>query len=230
MALAKATRRPSEGHTLFRPGDPSTHLYGCACRSCRREARRARYHASLGTHARLDERAPTGEPGKLTLAYHPHMGRSPYRDGTGKFITFSVPDIRDLLSYRPQPWNLVIWERLFTKAPGPHLVRPYCCYINTIIFYARPYQTLPPKRYLSWHEFSETERYANGNRKLIRLARPVIRKGSTGSFAEYDRLEHRLEWGTLLKFEDEQFEYGGGSVRWVRPHWWMRSQARRVRP
>lgn len=222
---------PQPFSTLFRPGDPSTHIYGCACRSCRRETRRARYHASLGTHARLDERAPIGEPGRLTFTYHPHMGRSAYIDGCGKRTTFAIPDISDVLAWRDpdHPWNLVIWERLLTKAPGPHLVRPHCCYINTIIFYARPYRTLPPKRYLSWHAPSETERYANGNAKWIRLERPVIRKDSTGSFAEHDRIEHRLQWQTILRFEGEDFEYGGGSVRWVRPHWWMRSRARRIK-
>lgn len=214
---------------------PLAHVYGCSCRNCRRvryQYTRGKRRRSRGSHwwNETDGRRPRGDvPGMLTLRWHPHMGMTSYRDGRGKLIEFHVPTIADLFAWRDfeRPWLLEVWEPLPIKAPGPHAVRPHCCYINTVVFYVRPYQTLPPKRYLSWHEITQR---ADGRYDTRRLERPTIRRDSTGSFAEYGRVETRFQWGVLLDFSGDTFEKVGGTVIWSRPHWWMRYRFRRVKP
>lgn len=196
-----------------------------------RETRAAR-HRSRGRHwwDDVDGRSPRGEAGALTLRWHPHMGMTSYRDGRGKLIEFRVPPtIADLLAWRDpdRPWLLEVWEPLPIKAPGPHVTLPHCCYINTIVFYVRPYQTLPPKRYLSWHEIS---RRGDGAYDTRRLARPVIQRGTVGEFAEHGRVETRLQWSVLLDLDGDTFEKVNGTVIWSRPSWWMRYRFRRVKP
>lgn len=143
------------------------------------------------------------------------------------------PDFAGVLVSRPRPWQLTWWVPLPTKAPGPHLVQPACCYVTTCIFYARPYRVSPHRRYLSW--FGPTaERHANGNEKWERRARPEIKVSETGSFVEYDRVEWALTFDDHVRYAGEVFHVGGGGIRWGRspgsyPRWWFVQHARRAR-
>ena len=40
-----------------------------------------------------------------------------------------------------------VWEPLSTKIPGPNLALPYCCYINTVIFYVHHGRVLQADRH-----------------------------------------------------------------------------------
>ena len=155
-----------------------------------------------------EERRPCGVAGGLTWEYWPYPITEP-----------TPPDISDIRVFRQKPWRLILWEPLPTKAPGPHLVQPWCCYVNTVIFYAYPYQELPPTRYLSWHEMV--------GHQTVRLARPVIKKNEVGEFAEYDRIETRLGFDGLVRFEGEVYETGGARIRYARPYWYSCVWARR---
>jgi hypothetical protein len=143
--------------------------------------------------------APSGEAGGLI----PRCWR----------INAIAPDLSDCLVVRPRPFRLTIWEPLLTKAPGPHLARTYCCYIQTVIFYHRPYIKSP------WV-------------KLFRTHRGWSHNGSPGHFEEWDQIETRLASDHVVEFEGELFTLGGGRVMWVNApgqprRWWMRHQARR---
>lgn len=184
-------------------------------------------------HLRLEpaELAPCGE-----LGVQPHCWYRRYDPPRGRLLTnprgwysrpITPPDFSDVRAARIQPWLLVLWEPLTDRAPGPHLTLPWCCYGDTVIFYCRPFQLLPPRRYLSWVEFSE-ERDRNGNRKTVYLNRPVIRRDRTGSFAEHQRIEYRLRFDDHVLFDGVVWHVGGGSVVWHRPWWWMRRSARRA--
>jgi hypothetical protein len=151
------------------------------------------------------ELAPSGTRGGLTWIYWHQCLREPIA---------SAPNLDDCLVARPKPFRLVIWEPLLTKAPGPHLAAPYCCYIKTVIFYHRPYIASP------WIKLYE----ANGRLRS---------NGSPGHFEEWDHVETRLTWDEQLEFEGEIFEVGGGVVLWGHQpgeprRWWMRRGARRV--
>lgn len=122
-------------------------------------------------------------------------------------------DVSDCLVARPRPWQLVIWEPLSTKAPSPARCQPYCCYISTVIFYARPYVKRQFRRF--WSDARGRQHY-----------------DSAGSFEEYDRVEVRLRFDDLVRFQGEPFIVGGGRVVWAgkRRGWWMRHGARRLSP
>ena len=125
------------------------------------------------------------------------------------------PGLDDCVVARPRPWQLVIWEPILTKAPGPALARPYCCYIKTVIFYHRPYICSP------WVTIFE----CNGR---------LQRNSSPGHFEQWDEVETRLTWEDQLSFEGERFDVGGGRVMWANlpgqpRRWWMRHGARRKR-
>ena len=122
-------------------------------------------------------------------------------------------DLGDCLVERPKPWRLAVWEPLATKAPSPALAKPYCCYIQTVIFYHRPY--------------------------VLRLARRYYRSRKGGSlrldgksYEQWDQIETRLHTGDVVSFEDELFDLEGGRVVWgASPgghrRWWMEHSARR---
>lgn len=152
-----------------------------------------------GTHRRVtyaEERQPCGAPG-LSAIYlrHPHE-------------PLHWPSLSDCLVSRPKPFALVIWEPLRTKAPAPSKASPHCCYINTVIFYHRPYITWPAAK--PWK--------AAGRWKMIRAG-----------FLEWDKTETRLSWDDQVEFDGEVFEIGGGNVVWARKRWWMCHGARRKR-
>lgn len=122
------------------------------------------------------------------------------------------PDLSGCLVARVPPGhNLVIWEKIPTKAPGPHLTLPWCCYTCTVILYHRPFILRPPRWYRSTSD-------------------GVLRRDSVGTFYEWDRQDSLLNWHSLIEFESEIWEIGGGGVRWHRPHWWWMHRARRHVP
>jgi hypothetical protein len=148
-----------------------------------------------------EERRPCGTAGGLRPVY---LARDFNRPAAG--------DLGDCRVSRPRAWQLVIWEPLPTKAPGPALAQPYCCYIQTVIFYYRGYVVRPPR---GWRD-----------------PEGVFHRDGVGSFIQWDQVESRLTWDDVVEFEGEQFGIGGGRVRWARAkgdpaRWWMVRGARR---
>lgn len=146
----------------------------------------------------IEERAPCGEPGAIAWEYWRGMG-------SGK----PLPDLSDILVSRPCDHMLILWEPLPTKAPGPHLTQPWCCYVNTVIFYVRPHITAKPK---PWRD-----------------REGVLHHGEVGCFYEWDRVETRFGWDALIEHDGWLFKTGGGTVRWAQRRWWMQQWARRER-
>lgn len=109
-----------------------------------------------------------------------------------------------------KPWLIEIWEPLTTKVPSPKLALPYCCYINTVIFYVRPFVVRP------WHHFW----MCNGVR---RAEKPGVQ------YEEWARIETLLNWETIIVYKGEIFTCGGGRVIWKNKRWWMKRDARRKR-
>ncbi len=101
-------------------------------------------------------------------------------------------------------------EPLLTKAPCPDKTQPYCCYVNTVIFYLKPYVVRP------WHYFW----ICNGKREAA---------AGGHTFEEWDRLETRLRNGSMITFRGQQFEIYNGRVKWANGRWWMYRDARRKR-
>lgn len=124
-----------------------------------------------------------------------------------------APDLSDCLVARPRPHLLAICEPIITKAPGPHLAQPWCCYINTVIFYHRPYIVRP------WRKIYES--------------RGRLTHCSPG-FEEWDQIKTRFTWDECVSFKGDVFQVSGGRVLWANApgeprRWWMRRGARRIR-
>lgn len=117
-----------------------------------------------------------------------------------------------------RPWKLIVWEPLRTKAPGPHLVQAYCCYVNHVIFYARPYYSAPHAVPLLFE--------ANGRWHANEPRKP-------GGLVYFDRVDSRIHLDAMFAFEGETWRVGGGRVVWGRradgrgKQWWFRYEARR---
>lgn len=104
------------------------------------------------------------------------------------------------LHHHTRPWLLTIWESLETKAPSPAHAQPWCCYLDTVIFYHRPYLVAPPR---PWRD-------RDGK----------LHPASHGSFVEYGQATMRLARVTLFQFEGQAFERQGGQVLWRHRGWW----------
>lgn len=115
----------------------------------------------------------------------------------------------DFLVRQLKPWLIEVWEPLRTKAPNPNLALAYCCYIRTVIFYVRPYQTREWHHLYRWKDGWEADK-----------------PGS--ALEEWDRADSQLSWDTILEWNGERFKTGGGTVFWSRKRWWMKHWARRV--
>lgn len=143
-----------------------------------------------------EEAEPTGVPGCLSF----HYCSSIHKDGP--------PNLNDVLVSQPKPWRLVIWEPLQTKAPRPPKAQPYCCYINTVIFYHSPYIVSPWRRH--WKS-------AEG-----------WKRSETGSFIQWDQIETRLSIEhDIVRIYLQNWRLTGGTVLWKNDRWWMRYGARR---
>lgn len=140
------------------------------------------------------ERAPCGTAGGLLSLVPPISGRS--------------PDLSDVLVSRPKPFRLTLWEPLRTLAPSPALCQPHVCYLNTVIFYARPHVV---------RQHSKLWRSRDGWKACP----------PGGSFEEYDRAEYRLRWDDIVEYQNDQFSVSGGRVVWHGGRWWMMHSARR---
>lgn len=121
-----------------------------------------------------------------------------------------APDLSDCLaSYSAgRSWLLHIWEPLITKAPAPPKAAPYCCYIQTVIFYHYPHVVWP------WPRF-----YRGNDGRLCVNSGP--------SFLQWDQIEARLTIDDQVGFRGDVFEITGGQVLWRERRWWMRYGARR---
>lgn len=144
-----------------------------------------------------EEREPCGDTGLAMLSRFNAKGH----------IGSTVADLSDCLVSRPRPWLLVIWEPLPTKAPGPHLAQPHCCYIKTVIFYHRPYIVGWPRGY--------------------RDRAGQFHRDGNGGFIEWDKIETRLTWDDVVEYQHAEFAIGGGRVVWSHRGWWMLRGARR---
>lgn len=116
-------------------------------------------------------------------------------------------DLADCLVERLSPMRIRIWEPLLTKAPSPPKAAPYCCYIQTVIFYHFPYVLQLRKSY--WRDDSG-----------------CLREGKRG-FEEWDQIKTRLACDDVVEFEGERYVVNGGQVLWKRSRWWMLRGARR---
>lgn len=116
-----------------------------------------------------------------------------------------IADLTDCRARRTGKFAVLIWEPLQTKAPSPAKTSPFCCYINTVIFYHSPYIVRPPR----W--FKSVDGW---------------KCKSDGSFFEWDRTRPRLHWDDLIKYEGEIFEVQGGLVMWRWKCCWMAREAR----
>jgi hypothetical protein len=120
-----------------------------------------------------------------------------------------IPNLSDLYWHYPETLGrrrpyLEIFELLSRSIPGPNLVSPHCCYINTVIFYASPYAL---GRNLYYH-----------------------RKGFFGvskSFQEYGQCRHSLQNGMIVAAPSgERFGVNSGTIRYGAHAWWMVFAAR----
>lgn len=123
-------------------------------------------------------------------------------------LNTAVPDLSDCVVHQEKPWLLEVWEPLHTKAPCPDKTQPYCCYINTVIFYVRPFIVRP------WHRYW----ICNGKR---------LAEKPGSSFEKWDEIKTRLQWDDVVRFGLDTFAIGSGTVLWHNKRWWMRRWARR---
>jgi hypothetical protein len=156
------------------------------------------------------ELAPCGEPNQLRWHYWTAHG---IREGCERMS--DAPDISQCLTLAIGRNRLVVWQPLPTKAPGPHLTSPLCCYLQTVIFYVRPYVV---NRFKRWWYHDAKKQWC---------------ESYTGNFFEWDSIETPLGWNDRVEYQGEIFEVGGGRVIWTHlagqpRRWWMRSHFRRV--
>ena len=129
----------------------------------------------------------------------------------GKFRTAEIFDIRPLGKR-----TIEFYERLDTKAPSPALCHPFCCYINTVIFYANGYPCEPGiNAKLRW--------YAKTRKKSL----PADGVPKLGVFIEYDRVK-TLMWDDVIAIGGGNYQVQGGTVVWLGKgqRWAMRRKAR----
>ncbi len=105
------------------------------------------------------------------------------------------------LRHATRPWLLTIWEPLETKAPSPAHARPYCCLLDTVIFYHREYLSMPPR---PWRD-------RDGK----------LHPSTAGTLFEWARATMRLARVELVQFQGQAFERHGGRVLWRRRAWWV---------
>jgi hypothetical protein len=116
------------------------------------------------------------------------------------------PPVDDVLARQLKPHLLALWEPLATKAPKPPKATPYCCYLQTVIFYAFPNLTLAPR---GWRD-------RDG----------MFHRDSGGRFFEWDRVEHRLMHDVIVAWPHGEngthlFGVTSGGVVWKAGRWWF---------
>lgn len=119
-----------------------------------------------------------------------------------------------------KPWLLEVWEPLSTKVPNPNLALAYCCYLNTVIWYVRPYTVRP------WHHLWTTDHRST----CIPRIGCVWHAEKPGShLEEWGREDYHLTWDVRFTYNGTDFDAGGGSVEYLGKGlgWWMKHYARR---
>ncbi len=104
------------------------------------------------------------------------------------------------------PWLVELLEPLSTTAPSPSRCQPYCCFLDTVIFYHRPYIGARER----------PSRWRDGS---------VHRGGIV--FATFDRVRARLRLDDWVTFDGDTFRITSGRVIWARHRWWMLYSGRR---
>jgi hypothetical protein len=165
---------------------------------------RQTYHRSHGNHPwSREETRPCGEPEQLQPIY---LGACWDQPG--------VVNIGDCLAWQraERPWLLHVWEPLRTKAPATPRAGPFCCYIQTIIFYHEPYIADWPR----------------GGRDRNGIFHP---DWNSRGFIQWDQIESRMAINDVVKYRGDLFEIGSGHVIWCgkQLRWWMHHGARRKR-
>ncbi|MCL5997077.1 MAG: hypothetical protein M1546_13620 [Chloroflexi bacterium] len=95
--------------------------------------------------------------------------------------------------------GMYFYEPITTAAPPS--AKPYCCYMNHVIFYKQPYQVLPDHSFEKWDEV-ETQWDLLGQRWT----------------------DEDLGWASLAPFVEHKgqiYELGGGSVIWRDGKWFL---------
>lgn len=131
-----------------------------------------------------------------------HAGNAlaPYReraDLDGVLARRTAPDA---------PWLIELLEPLPTHAPSPSRCQPHCCFLDTVIFYHRPYIGARER----------PSRWSDGS----------IHRGSI-VFAAFDRVRARLRLDDWVTFDGDTFRITSGRAIWARRRWWMLYSARR---
>ena len=164
----------------------------------------------MDIYRELDAAGPQGAAGLVRWQGNVLL---PYRE---------VPALDAVLAYRvaAHPWFIVLWQPLTGPVggpgavPGPPAAQAYCCYLNTVIFYA-----------------------------LDAFGHYVV-DDTTKTFREHGRVEHVFYGEDVLDWrgpfadrvvEPERFTLAGGRCVWwaaagVPGRWWMRHVARRIHP
>lgn len=147
--------------------------------------------------------------------------RGPYRDAvtgihpvylagsSGKGVVVDLSDCLVELDHE-RPWLLTLWEPLLTKAPSPPKATPWCCYSATVIFYHFP--------------------FIIGRAKGGRDMKGVFHRDWNRGFVEWDQVRTRLRGSDVVRFNDRDWDVGGGFVVWARKRWWMMRECRRRKP
>lgn len=92
-----------------------------------------------------EELRPGGEPGSVRL-----LAEFPRNQQATTLIAVRVAR---------SPWFIIIWEKLTDSVPGPDETKIWCCYVRTVIFYKKPWQTTENGfDYQRWAEIDSTLR------------------------------------------------------------------------
>ncbi len=153
----------------------------------------------------IEAEGPRGHTGLLGWLGNIEL---PYRE---------APALDHVLARRDaeRPWLLVLWEPLSgaeaPAIPGPAEAGPWCCYLNTVIFYALD----------------------AGGGYIIDVDRGVFREHARREHAFYG--EDVIEWRGAYadRVEPEMFTVFGGRVvsaarAGAAASWWMLHRARRI--
>lgn len=155
-----------------------------------------------------EQRNPCGQAGLLVYFGNTDLPYRPKREVNHLYVA-NMTLHGQYARAAGSSWWIVIWEMLTAKVPGPNLATPWCCYTNTVVFYAQP--------------------------KIERQFGYVWRCGEKYEFAKrgsslekYAELQHTLIGNDIVLLDNRLFRVGGGRVVWHGHRWWIRQSARLV--
>lgn len=142
-----------------------------------------------------EELKPCGKPGIKCLT---HLYEERQQFDLSKILVSRVTT---------HPWFIIMWEPLTTKVPNPNLVRVWCCYVKTVIFYLRPYTV---------EQF-----HRKGYRGPVKPGH---------EYAKWAQIETAFRCDDVVKWEGGMFKVGAGRIRYANGQWWCVQNARRHQP